>query len=354
MDDLRRLERELERRLERLFLASNKEAIRLVDRLKIDPSKPFSFDDYPELRRDVERLFNNFRNRLEIEITSSISKSWYLAEGANDRLVDALVKVYDMTPQEKAGYYKNNHHALNQFLHRRDDGMDLSTRVWNMTEQYKRNIEGVLRLGITKGQSAYSMTRNLMRWQRRPQEVIEEARAYHKIVKHDATDPFARDLTPLEETLPTQRGLYRSTYKNAMRLAVTETNMAYRASNHTRWQQLDFVIGQKIQLSPNGHTIKNPKTGEPEPFYDMCDELLGDYPKWFFFTGWHPNCRCISTPILKTKEEFFNDKAGKGEIKELPENFNSWVQINSEKIMNAKNLPYFIKYNWQEVNHLLT
>lgn len=33
------------------------------------------------------------------------------------------------------------------------------------------------------------------------------------------------------------RGVYRSAYKNALRLTATETNMAYRTADHLRWQQ---------------------------------------------------------------------------------------------------------------------
>ena len=38
------------------------------------------------------------------------------------------------------------------------------------------------------------------------------------------------------------RGVYRSSYNNARRLAATETNIAYRTADHLRWQQMDFVI----------------------------------------------------------------------------------------------------------------
>ena len=53
-------------------------------------------------------------------------------------------------------------------------------------------------------------------------------------------------------------------------------------------QQLDFILGIEVHLS-NNHTCLNAK-GEPEPFYDICDELQGRYPKDFKFTGWHPLC----------------------------------------------------------------
>ena len=33
------------------------------------------------------------------------------------------------------------------------------------------------------------------------------------------------------------------------------------------------------------------------------------------------------------------------EVKELPENFNNWLENNADRIKNAKNMPYFISNN---------
>ena len=86
-----------------------------------------------------------------------------------------------------------------------------------------------------------------------------------------------------------------------MRLARTETNMAYRTADQERWQRLDFVIGYRVVLSDN----------HPEP--DICNDLSakrgekgnrGVYPKDFVFKGWHPQCRCYVVPILADDKEF--------------------------------------------------
>ena len=69
------------------------------------------------------------------------------------------------------------------------------------------------------------------------------------------------------------QGVYRSSYQNARRLAVTETNMAYRTADHERWQNLDFVVGIEIHLSSN-HTCKG-RDGKPYRFEDICDQLQG-------------------------------------------------------------------------------
>ena len=96
-------------------------------------------------------------------------------------------------------------------------------------------------------------------------------------------------------------------------------------------EQMDFVLGQRIQLSKN----------HPRP--DICDKLQGDYPKDFVFDGWHAQCFCFATPILMDEEEMAKVTAAflKGEkytprgkqITEYPANFKHWVRDNKENIL---------------------
>ena len=150
------------------------------------------------------------------------------------------------------------------------------------------------------------------------------------------------------------QGVYRSSYQNARRLAVTETNMAYRTADHDRWQNLDFVVGIEIHLSGN-HTCKG-RDGKPHRFTDICNQQKGKYPKDFKFTGWHPHCRCYATSILKTEEEMdadtqriLNGEPVDGEsvnkVEDVPENFKDWMEKNDERVKSQTTVPYFIKDN---------
>ena len=93
---------------------------------------------------------------------------------------------------------------------------------------------------------------------------------------------------------------------------------------------------------------------ELEEFTDICDELQGKYPKDFKFTGWHPQCRCYTTYILKTDEEFWRDlEAGENNesvntVHDVPDQFKEWVGRNGERIARAEErgtLPYFLRDN---------
>lgn len=109
------------------------------------------------------------------------------------------------------------------------------------------------------------------------------------------------------------------------------------------------MVGIEVHLSGN-HTLNGKK------FHDICDELQGKYPKEFKFTGWHPQCRCYATSILKTPEEIAEDNRRllRGEpvsddsvnaVRDVPPAFKQWLADNAERIASAKSLPYFLRDN---------
>ena len=41
--------------------------------------------------------------------------------------------------------------------------------------------------------------------------------------------------------------------------------------------------------------------------YDICDELVGIYPKDFQWSGFHVLCKCFRTTILKSTDELISE-----------------------------------------------
>ena len=144
------------------------------------------------------------------------------------------------------------------------------------------------------------------------------------------------------------RGVYRSSARNAQRLARTEINMAYRAAEQERWKSFDFVVGYEVKITQNGKHVE-----------DICDCLKGKYRKDFKFMGWHPQCMCYTIPILKTEDEFFDDDEDAksvNEVADVPQGLVNWVKDNEERIDKAAErgkLPYFIADNNRVVENIL-
>lgn len=311
---------------------------------KFDEGKPLSFNDYPLTKRRIDNLIQHLGEQIEVTIVDGVNSEWTLSNNKNNELCNRVFgdSLQYLTQAQMRRYYSNNDSARRAFIKRRENGLTLSDRVWRYTDEFKDEMEMGLDLGIRGGLSAQEMAKDLKQYLRYPDMLFRRVRDEHGNLH---LSKRAADFHP-------GRGVYRSSYMNARRLAATETNIAYRTADHLRWQQLDFVVGIEIHLS-NNHNCKGVPQGM---FFDICDELKGKYPKDFKFTGWHPHCRCYATTILKTDDEIEADtqKILDGEplndesvnrVDDVPENFKDWLEKNEERIWKAKSLPYFIKDN---------
>lgn len=306
----------------------------------------FSFDNYPRTKKRIDALLEQYRRDLSGVVVSGVKAEWELANGKGAALVRRVFGDWagQLTDEQKRRYFKNNDTACQAFLDRKERGLGLSDRVWNYSDKFKSEIELGVDICLRKGVPAAEMARELQKYLKHPDELYRRVRDEHGMLK---LSQAAKDFHP-------GRGVYRSSYKNALRLAITETNIAYRTADWLRWQQMDFVVGIRIQLS-NNHTCLG-ADGNPHPFHDICDELAGDYPKSFKWTGWHPQCRCHAVPILKTVEEKMADNRAKrnggkastdsvNAVRKMPKRFTDWLEGNKDRIARAKSQPYFIRDN---------
>ena len=338
-------------RIDRIFKKAAEEAAKIGASIKapLPEDRIFSFDDFPATKKQIERLLQALKDSMEVTIVNGVESAWTLSNNKNNALVARIFgdKAKDMPEEQYRRYFSTNGAALNAFLQRQVQGLNLSDRVWKYTDLFKREIELALDLGIRSGESAAIMTRSLRQYLQHPDKLFRRVRDEHGNLR----------LSKAAQAFHPGRGVYRSSYKNAWRLAATETNIAYRTSDYLRWQQMDFVVGIEIKLS-NNHTLNGVH------FTDICDTLKGRYPKDFKFVGWHPHCRCHAVSILKTEDEMAEDtrrilageKPKKGSVnavEDVPAAFKDWVEEHSERIGMGGNLPYFVKDNRKRVDRIL-
>lgn len=308
----------------------NLEAAKLVERLGITEAdleiKPFSFADYPETRKKIADIQKQFVSDIQAVIYRGTSEEWKNSNEVQDLLANAVLKSYDaVVDKEKYKVlYQNNSDALKAFQNRKDRGLNISSKLWNQSVIYKKELEDAISCAIEKGYSAVTLSKRISKY-------LNDFPQLQKDYKEKfGTASQAEDCE------------YRS-----IRLARSEINIAYRTAENERWKQMDFVVGYEIKLSHVHH--------QRMPHGDICDTLAGKYPKDFVWTGWHPNDLCYKIPILKTEEEFWEwdgrsevSTKSVNEVKDVPDAFKKWVDDNSSRISKAKKkgtLPYFLKDN---------
>lgn len=337
----------IEKRLKGLYGKAYEDIIRLPQVQKaIRDGGDFNIKGV-QLEKLVDKIIVNLNKQIEGIATETMQKAWMnglisstpmmqtafgnykdgkfivdkqIKQATEDRR-DATKEVYKLTTQKKGG-------------------LNLSERVWNLNEATKREIETIVQNGIKEGKSADAIQRSVRKYLNNPDTLFRR-------VRNKETGKL--ELSQAAKKYHPGQGVYRSAYKNAMRLIRNEVNIAYREAEWMSYQNNDLIKGFEIRLSNNHTTLIN---GEPTPFRDICDELQGEYPKTFKWNGWHVQCRCIMIPILLTPSEFAKYTKARREgkeydnkIKELPKNFDNYIKENKERFDNLKSKP-----SWYETN----
>ena len=313
-----------------------------ASRRNIDPDKPFSFDDYPEVKAELQKVVGRLASQLQTTIETGSKKQWLFACDKNDGFIDSIMDTSKLSKARLKKMQDRNLDALSTFQARKVAGMDLSQRVWRYVGQFRDQLETALDVGLGEGRSAQQLARDVKKNLREPDRLFRRVRDKRgNLVLSKAARAFH----------PGQ-GVYRSSVKNAQRLTRSEINMAYRESDFLRWQQLDFVVGFEIHRSNH----------EPLCKCKMCDRLQGRYPKTFKFKGWHPQCMCYAVPILMEEETFdenelgdlkaalrgteYKKKQSRNLVTDVPDGFKEWVAENMEASAGWASTPYFIKDNF--------
>lgn len=328
-----------------LYNQAVQEYAKLAGKLNFDPKKPFSFKDYPGAKAKAESIISDLAKKMQVVIESGAEDQWLYACKKSDAFIAHVLNTSKVPKARLEKWQDRNLDALSTFQSRKVNGMDLSTRVWNYAGQMKTQMELGIDLALGEGKSAAQLSRDLRQY------LVEPDKLFHKVKNKHGNLVLSKNAAAYH---PGQ-GVYRSSYKNAMRLTRSEINMAYRQSDQLRWDKLDFVVGYEVRLS-NNHTLNG------VPFYDICDVLKGKYPKSFVFKGWHPQCRCNAVPILMNPDEFDTDELNelkaaingtnykayqsKNTVSDLPQGFKEWIDANAERSKNWISQPYFIKDNF--------
>lgn len=282
-------------------------------------------------KRELNAVLERLSIDVERKIKGQIGASMALSDGCNDKLIQQYTKNLGLESKVVEGMLTKNAGAVSSFINRKNAGMNLSDRVWKATRVARESMEVLLESGVLNGRSAAATAKDI-------QQYLKEPNRRYRRVRNEAGKLVLSN--PAKDYHP-GRGVYRSSFQNALRLSATEMNMAFRANDYERRKKMSFVMGQRISLSA------------AHPRRDICDYMVGTYPKEYKFIGWHPRCLCISSSILLPKEKFKSYLGGgsidkRHLIKGIPSGAQQYLNDHADQIKGWKNTPYFIKDNFQE------
>lgn len=299
----------------------------------------FSFSDYPQIGKQVSRITDGLDEGINSIITGAAAAEWSQGEKyVNDLIQKVSISQGQSSTLMALALAKKNDSAAKAFI-KRDLG---STSVMQKvrTIAYRHKIETEIALSISNGRSAEETAKLVMKYINNRQELFKTFKSQHGSPRLSrATKHYYSSVGPTN-----------GSYYDALRLVRTEVNMAFRNAEIESFRDKDWIVGYHVHRSAIPYDC------------DVCDALVGDYPKWFNYSGGHPNCRCYITAITYTEdemEEYFANGMkpikSVNEVNELPEGLSNWIGANAQRIAKAEargTLPYFISDNKHAVDNI--
>lgn len=280
-----------------------------LSRYKIKNPESFTWKTHKAYKKRVGAVIGGMNHDLTDVIEKRMVNGWSIANQKNNILASQYLRQFAIDNKQFPNYFNSNLNAMSEWINRSINGLTISENIWKQGDQIMEMLEGYVGSGIMEGKSSIKLAGELKQFLKDPKKVLKPG-----------------------------MGKYKSPYQNALRLARTETNMAYRASDMMRYRQLDFVVGYNVQLSAQ------------HPVWDICDEMKGRYPKSFQFVGWHPNCFCYVTSILLEQDKFKQylkdgNIPGSSYVIGLSGNKVKYIKNVAPKLNKYKNPPYWYKNN---------
>ena len=272
----------------------------------------FDLSQNPQIKKRIEQALRSLASEIQSGMVNGINNEWMLSNRKNDNMLDDMLGDRKLPDKLEDKWKGRNMSALEAFRRRKVGGLGLSDRVWQTVKGQATNIERHLALGVHEGTPAKELASEMKQYLRDPDKLfrrVKDAEGNLKLSK------AAKQYRP-------GRGRYRSAYKNALRLTRTEINMSYQKADNERWKEMDFITGIRVQRSNAPYDC------------DICAAGVGDYPKDYEWTLFHPNCRCRAIPIRASQEEFLasldaaeqgKDYQFSGQVKDLPDSFKEFT-----------------------------
>lgn len=348
---------QLERQLIKAYGATYSAALEIAEvRKAIESGSTFSWSNNRAAAAKVDKLLKQLSDKVQTLIANGINASYRKGErSVEGQIIKALgirqrEQKKEVTAICDAATDKRREMGMTAAARwtARRGGIQASAAIWQ--QNAKKEIEVIVQNGITEGKSPKEIATDIRGY-------LLEPHRYEKSVYNPVTGKLER--SEAARNYHPGQGIYRSSYKNALRMARTEMTAAYRAAEWESYQTNPLIKAYEIRLSSN-HTTKKTVKGKSVvvPLEDICDKLAGVYPKSFKWTGWHPQCRCYMVPVTCGKSDFRQllearkaDREAKQQGKEatavkkleqqaanrqLPKQFTKWLEDNQGRIDEAR------------------
>jgi len=345
----------IERKLSSIYGSTYRAVLEVADvRKSIEAGVNFTWEGNPAAEKKLTQLLNDLSSKAALLIGNGVQQGYKRGEEHGTQAVverlgkgkaqkEAVREICQQATKERREQGMTAH----AYATAERGGLTLSSRVWNLTGNAKKELEIIIQNGILEGKSANEIASSIKGYLNNPNALFRR-------VRNKKTGNF--ELSEAAKRYNPGQGVYRSAYKNALRLVRTEMTNAYRRAEWESYQNNPLVTSYEIRLSSNHTTTTT--SGKVVRLVDICDKLAGVYPKTFRWEGWHPNCRCVMVPIVVTPKDFgeylkarrksrqleWKPKTSR-QVTDIPPQLTGWIEQNRRRMLAAPKKPSFIEDN---------
>lgn len=224
-------------KVRQLFAATVNEILALNKSVPtLDEGVMYSFDgDNMRIQKKVEALLRQLHSVVTTAIRKGITLEWEQANVECDKLVSSCFGKEVLSSPEFSAWNNRNTAAMNAFANRTEDGLNLSGRIWQSVQQLRDEMEIAITVAIGEGDSAQSISRKVRQYLNDPDLMFRRfrfkkgedeqgkpiyGRKWKKRIKDEKMGKY-RWIDYERRDYKTGSGVYKSSAKNAMRVALS-------------------------------------------------------------------------------------------------------------------------------------
>ena len=256
----------------------------------------------PALKKKIRQISKLYGIRLETLLSNTLSKTELTARSAFFEEIQKSVpkkfrygkseyqifagSVYKMVGTKWIDVLETNSTATRNWLKFvAEDGFTLSDRIWKNVTQFKAVMENTIARNIQMGKSARSLGSQILKSiEQQPIQLSKKMQEY------------ISQMAPADAEKVISKYVKKKQRYNAMRVARTEIQRAYRTSYLAQAKKLPFVKGVKWNRSRTEYYCEICQFNATADLYELGP---GVYPPDKAPIVPHPHCRCYYTTVLK-------------------------------------------------------
>lgn len=202
---------------------------------------------------------------------------------------DGVIRRYDPRVElyKDSVWARINGEAMDSLLRFDPGGLMFSERVFDITWQSQKAIRSAINTAVLLGHSPQELSRAIRGFLAEPEKLFRRVRDKKtgKLVLSKPTKKLV--LSRPAKAFTPGAGVYRSSYKNALRVARTEMARAYHEGTLRYGREKSWIKGN----------ISHTTSGNPAPYDDSVDGQFfakDDPPD----IPYHPNCVCFAEIVM--------------------------------------------------------